>query len=185
MRFLTARSELGYEERLQLMTGGVMRLWLTALLPFVGLLADGPMFDSGPRSQGSLHGAWRVIGMSLTSGDQITTSTSPGLVLFTEKHYSLMYVEGSQPRKLFADPTRPTDTEKIGAYDTFVGHSGIYTITDSVIAMLPDIAKAPHMMIGEMRNTFFRFAYHITGDTLRLTRWNPRGAFTMLLVRAE
>lgn len=164
-----------------------MRLWLTAFLPFVGVLADGPISASGARSQGSLRGAWRVIRMSLTAAGQTTTNNSPqpGLVLFTGKHYSLMYVEGSQPRKLFADATSPTDDEKIEAYDTFVGHSGTYTITDSVIAMLPDLAKAPHMMTGEMRSTFFRFAHHISGDTLRLTRWNPRGAFTMILVRAE
>jgi len=164
-----------------------MWLWLTTVLPFVVFLADGPKYASGPESQGSLRGAWKIVRMSLTNGDQTTTNSSPqpGLVLFTESHYSLTYVEGNQVRKMFADPLRPTDAEKVEAYNTFVAHSGTYTVSDSVIAMQPDIAKAPHLMAGELRNTFFRFAHQFTGDTLRLTRWTPRGAFTMMLVRAE
>jgi hypothetical protein len=125
--------------------------------------------------------------MSLAGVGRTTTNNSPqpGLVLFTGRHYSLMYVEGTQPRKLFADPQRITDAEKIDAFDTFVGHTGTYRIADSVIAMQAVIAKLPNLVQSDLGDSFMRFAHQITGDTLRLTRWNPRGTFTMTLVRAN
>ena len=113
--------------------------------------------------------------MSLAGGGRSTTNNSPqpGLVLFTDRHYSLMYVEGGQTRRLFADPQRVTGAEKVEAFDTFVGHSGTYSITDSVITMQVVISKSPNLMSGDLANTFMRFAHQTTGDTLRLTRWNP------------
>jgi hypothetical protein len=125
--------------------------------------------------------------MSLAGGGRSTRNDSPqpGLVLFTDRHYSLMYVEGNQPRKLFANLQQVTEAEKVEAFDTFVGHSGTYSIADSVIAMQVIISKLPNLMVGDVGNSFMRFAHQMTGDTLRLTRWNPRGSFTMILVRAR
>jgi hypothetical protein len=164
-----------------------MRLWLPTLVPLAMLLADSPDWTAQLPWQGSLRGAWKVITMSLSSSDRTTTTDSPqpALVLFTDKHYSIMYVEGDQPRKAFADPLRPTDAEKLEAYDTFVGHSGSYTVTDSLISMQVVISKSPNLMGSDLGRTFMRFAHEFKGDTLRLTRWSPRGAFTMILVRAE
>lgn len=51
-----------------------------------------------------------------------------GLVLFTDRHYSLMYVEGPAARAGYADARRPTDAEKIAAFDSFVGHTGWYAV---------------------------------------------------------
>ncbi len=138
-------------------------------------------------SEGSIRGAWSVISTSLTGADRTSTNDSPqpGLVLFTERHYSVMFVEGIEPRKPFADAQRATDAEKITAYDTFTGHTGTYSIVDSVVAMRVVVAKLPNLMTGELSTTFMRFAHRISGDTLRMTRCTPRGAFTMLLVRAK
>lgn len=160
---------------------------LHILVPFTVLLGVAPGRAAGPRPLESLHGAWRVIQKSLTSQDSTATDSSPqpGLVLFTERHYSLMYVEGNKPRTQFTDPARPTDAEKVEAYDTFVGHSGAYTVSDSMVAMQVVVSKAPYLMGTDLRSSFARFAYHIAKDTLRLTRRGPRGNFTMILVRVE
>jgi hypothetical protein len=134
-----------------------------------------------------LQGAWKIVRMSLTAGEQPSFSqyTQPGLVLFTARHYSLMYVEGNEPRQMFRDPFRPTDAEKVDAFDTFVGHSGTYSLEDSIVVMQVEIAKVPNLAGPELRSTFARFAYQIAGDTLRLTRRTPRGAFTMQLIRVQ
>jgi hypothetical protein len=133
-----------------------------------------------------LRGAWTLTQSSLAGRDTTITNGSPqpGLVLFTERHYSLMYVEGSQPRVPFADPVRPTDAEKLTAFDTFVGHSGTYTVVDSTVQMHVIVAKHPSMMGTDMRTSFARFVYRIVGDTLWLTRRSGAGTFTMRLVRA-
>lgn len=164
-----------------------MRLWLLTLLALVPGLGDHRGPGATPPSQGSFRGAWRVVSMSLTGDDRTTTNDSPqpGLVLFTERHYSIMYVEGGEPRKPFTDPLGPTDAEKLDAYNTFVGHAGSYTVSDSVIAMQVLISKSPSLMGSELGRTFMRFAHQVTNDTLRLTRRSPRGAFTMLLVRTD
>ena len=164
-----------------------MRLWLPILLPLAAVLADDPGAAAIPPPQRSLVGAWKVASMSLSIGERTTTNDSPqpGLVLFTGKHYSIMYVEGAQPRKPFTEPLRPTDPEKLEAYDTFVGHSGTYTVSDSLIAMEVVISKSPDFMGSELGRTFMRFAHQFSNDTLRLTRRSPRGAFTMTLVRAD
>jgi hypothetical protein len=135
----------------------------------------------------SLPGAWRIVRTSLTAGEQpsFRDYTQPGILLFTARHYSLMYVEGNEPRKSFRDPARPSDAEKVDAFDAFVAHAGTYLLEDSIVAMNIDIAKSPNLMGPQLRTTFARFAYQITGDTLRLTRRTPRGAFALQLVRAE
>ena len=163
-----------------------MRLWYAAL-PFGILVTASPRHEPGPTEQVSVRGAWQVLTMSLTTGEQTTRNVSPqpGLVLFTERHYSLMYVEGAAARKMFSDPARPTDAEKLDAYETFVGHSGTYAVADSIIAMSVVVAKLPNLTGPELRNTFARFAYERRGDTLRLTRRSPRAVFTMLLLRVE
>ena len=56
---------------------------------------------------------------------------------------------------------------------------------DSVIAMEIEIAKSPNLMGPELRSTFARFEYQVTGDTMLLTRRNPRGVFSMQLMRAK
>lgn len=164
-----------------------MRLFPLLFVPFAVFLADQPSGPPVSRAAEPLHGAWRVIQSSLTTGETKTTNASPqpGLVLFTDRHYSLMYVEGQLPRKPFTDPIRPTDAEKLEAYETFVGHSGTYSVSDSLIAMEVVISKWPNLMGTELRTSFARFAYRIGGDTLRLTRRSPRAVFTMTLLRVE
>ena len=164
-----------------------MRLSLVTLLFLMAVTPARSQTAGALPSQGSLRGAWNVISMSLsgTGGTTTNDSPQPGLVLFTERHYSVMYVEGSAPRKPFADAQRATDAEKIVAFDTFAGHTGTYAVADSMIAMQVIVAKLPNLMTGELSTTFMRFAHRVTGDTLRMTRRTPRGAFTMLLVRAR
>ena len=134
-----------------------------------------------------LQGAWRIVRTSLTTGEQpsFRDYTQPGLILFAARHYSVMYVEGNESRKMFRDPAHPTDAEQLDAFDTFVGHAGTYVLEDSIVAMQIEISKSPNLMGSELRATFARFAYQITSDTLRLTRRAPRGTFTMQLVRAD
>ena len=156
------------------------------LLPVAALLT-GAMLAIRPLQATPIRGAWRIVRTSLAAGAQpdFRDYTQAGLILFTARHYSLMYVEGNDARKEFANPALPTEAEKLAAFDSFVGHSGTYVIEDSIVAMNVEVAKVPNMTGPAFRSTFARFVYQIRGDTLFLTRRTPRGAFTMQLIRAE
>ena len=164
-----------------------MRLGNVFQLSIATLIAAAIAVNVHTPQSASLHGAWRMVRTSLTAGEQPSFHeyTQPGLILFTARHYSLMYVEGNESRRMFRDPARPTDAEKLDAFDTFVGHSGSYSLEDSIVAMHIEIAKLPNLMGPELRTTFARFAYQITSDTLRLTRRTTRGTFAMQLVRVD
>lgn len=134
-----------------------------------------------------IHGAWRLIWSSLTSPDSATTNPAPkpGLLLFTDGHYSMMYVEGGKDRQPFKDPRRPTDAERLAAFDSFTAMTGTYTLVDTVIAMNIIVSKMPNLMGTELRSTFGRFAYRLVGDTLWMTRRTGPATFTMKLLRVE
>ena len=66
-----------------------------------------------------LKGAWKIVEqLGRTPGGEWTVGATPSLSLyiFTDKHYSYMFVPGLAPRRLFAgDPNQPTDAEKVAA----------------------------------------------------------------------
>ena len=162
---------------------------LASRIHLSGVMLLGAAVALGARQPQSttLRGAWRIVATSLTAGETpaYRSYSQPGLLILTARHYSLMYVEGNESRRMFRDPARPSDAEKVDAFDTFAGHSGTYVVEDSIVAMDIAIAKSPNLMGPELRTTFGRFAFQLSGDTLRLTRRTPRGAFAMQLVRVE
>ena len=150
-------------------------------------LTGGTAVGLHAQSPAQLHGAWKLVEASLVGRDTTITTRAPqpGLVVFTRSHYSLMFVEGSSPRAAFADPARPTEAEKLAAFDSFAGHTGSYSVQDSVVRMNIMIAKIPSLMTGDMRTSFAQFIYRVASDTLWLTRRTPAGSFTMKLLRVE
>jgi len=134
-----------------------------------------------------MRGAWRLAESTQTGRDTtlVNKSPQPGIVIFTDRHYSFMLTEGSEPRAPFADPARPTDVEKLRAFDTFSAHSGSYTVQDSTVQMTIVVAKNPSMMGPELRSSFARLVYRIVGDTLWLTRQSPVGFARMTFLRVE
>ena len=118
---------------------------------------------AGQSRQGPLEGAWEA------AGDQ------PGLVLFTEGHYSFMFVWRS--RELFADAANPTDAESLAAWGGIITNSGTYEVSGSVVRLRIMVAKHPNAMAEGGLSTF---EYSIQGDTLRM---NPGRGPEWTLVR--
>jgi hypothetical protein len=64
-----------------------------------------------------------------------------------------MYVPGADPRRRFnGDPNRPTDAEKVAAYDSFVAGSGTYALTGSTLTLQALVHKNPNEMGWEPLN---------------------------------
>ena len=120
-----------------------------------------------PRSP--LEGVWKVLEVSSrVPGADWIVATPPylSLYIFTPKYYSYMFAPGSGPRRLFAgDPNRPSDVEKIGAYDSIVAGSGSYILDGTTLTMTAILHKNPNEMTGEA----LRYVVEIESNRLRMT----------------
>ena len=125
----------------------------------------------------SLEGAWRVSEVVVTGADASTNKApQPGLYLFTKKHYSVLSVSGTEPRKPFPaakDPAKLTDAEKIArfeSWDGFTANSGTYEVKGSTLTTTPIVAKNPSVM-GRAQTREFKLA----GSTLTLISKSAAG----------
>jgi hypothetical protein len=87
-----------------------------------------------------------------------------------DRHYSYMYVPGANPRKRIAgDPNRPTDAEKVEAYNSFVAASGTYSLSGRTLTLIALVHKNPNEMDGKP----LTYAAEFAGSTPRMTIADP------------
>ena len=127
----------------------------------------------GAQSRSPLEGVWKVLEVSSrVPGADWTVATPPSLsvYIFTAEHYSYMFTPGVGPRRPFAgDPNRPSDAEKVAAYDSIVAGSGTYILEGTTLRMTAILHKNPNEMTGEP----LRYSVEIEGNRLRMTIANP------------
>jgi hypothetical protein len=120
-----------------------------------------------------VRGVWKVTELaSRTPGAQWEVRATPHLsqFIFTDKHYSYMYVPGADPRKLFAgDPNRPTDAEKVEAYNSVVAATGTYSLSGDSLTMTALVHKNPNEMAGKP----LTYTVEIDVNTVRMVIANP------------
>ena len=125
------------------------------------------------QSRSPLAGVWKVLEVSSrVPGAEWTVATPPYLsvYIFTPKHYSYMFTPGVGPRRLFAgDPNRPSDAEKVAAYDSIVASSGTYILKGTTLIMTSILHKNPNEMTGEP----LTYSVEIESNRLRMTVANP------------
>jgi hypothetical protein len=125
------------------------------------------------RFRSPLEGVWKVLEVSSrVPGADWTVATPPYLsvYIFTPRHYSYMFAPGVGPRRLFAgDPNRPSDAEKVAAYDSIVASSGTYVLEGSILTMTAIIHKNPNEMTGEP----LRYSVEVESNRMTMTIANP------------
>ncbi|MCJ7754904.1 MAG: lipocalin-like domain-containing protein [Thermoanaerobaculales bacterium] len=143
------------------------------LLAFLSLTTVAWRSASSPESGDELKGAWIATGWKY-AGVEVATPQR-GLLVFTDDHYSIMFVDSSDPRPQYTGDNM-TDAEIQTAYKTFVANSGRYAASGDVLTTKAYVAKDPNYMAGwedgcvngpcknEVAMTF-----KITGDDLQLT----------------
>jgi hypothetical protein len=117
-----------------------------------------------------IRGVWTVteLAWSTPSGEWEIRTPSLSQYIFTEEHYSYMYAPGT--RKLFAgDPNRPTDAEKVEAYNSFVAATGTYTLAGQTLTLRALVTKNPNEMVGKP----LTYTIESIGKTLRMVIANP------------
>lgn len=117
------------------------------------------------RDPAGVAGVWQIKEIVSKDGSgPATQKPLPSLVIFTPRHYSMVWALGTESRRAFAERWNPTDAEKIERYNSFVVNSGTYEITDSTLTAHPIVARVPEFMGGTLV-----CEYRVEEDTLWLT----------------
>lgn len=141
------------------------------------------------KDQPDLRGVWKVTeSASRAPGAQWEARATPHVsqFIFTDKHYSYMYVLGPGPRKPFAgDPNKPTDAERVEAYNSFVAATGTYSLSGPTLTMTALVHKNPNEMAGNP----LTYSAALENGTIRMVIANPPflpgSEWRMVLTRVE
>jgi hypothetical protein len=132
-------------------------------------------------------GAWRLTEMKRSGTNAETLKNPQGLLIFTGKHWSRMYVDSDQPRPQIRDLNKAAAAEIIASWASFVAASGTYEVSGNTLTTRALIAKNPN--VAEPGN-FWVYTFKIEGNTLTMTDTrNDAGAIasprTFTFVRLE
>lgn len=169
---------------------GFLLLFLFAVAASHGCRAPATNISSAqaPTSSDSrLWGVWRATLVTISGADTSSTNSvpPPSLFILTRHHYSQVYESADTARAPFAGP-RPTDHEKIAAFDSFVANSGTYRVSGNVLVLQPIVAKRPRPSNGYWT---IPHQFTIRGDTMFTVDRGPSGSgpfeFRVKWVRIE
>lgn len=143
------------------------------------LLGGALLLPRDVSAQISVEGAWTVSEWTI---DGKTAPAQPGMFIFTSTHYSIFYVNQTEPRATPAQtgPGSMTDAEVVTAYNEFTANAGRYVINGNTITTRAFVAKNPTYMAGWPDNAV-EMKVERSGDTLTLTMRN--GAVAKLVRR--
>jgi hypothetical protein len=96
-----------------------------------------------PNTSSVLQGAWVVTSWEWEG--EMVPEPQPGLIVFTSTHYSMMFVNGAEPRDRYPGD-EITDAEMVGAYRTFTANSGRYEVNGNEFTTRAYVAKDPNYM---------------------------------------
>ncbi|UCF65120.1 MAG: lipocalin-like domain-containing protein [bacterium] len=112
----------------------------------------------------SLEGVWEIKGISTVNGSiSLPNRPIPSIFIFTQRHYSMVWVLSDNPDPFFSERWNPTDKEKIERYNSLVVNSGTYKLLGSHLTAFPVVARVPEFMGGRLV-----CEYKVEEDTLRL-----------------
>jgi hypothetical protein len=145
------------------------------------------MIIQSASAQGKLEGVWKITEVTLTGPNARTiTNPAPSLIVFTKKHYSMIYVTADKPRAAVPQQNA-TDAQKVAAWTQFAAEAGTYEVKGTVLTIHPIVSKNPATMeAGKFLTSDFKFE----GRTLTLAnKVNQSGPlpnpYTFKLVRVE
>ena len=143
----------------------------------IALISGASLAPKALVAQGSseIQGAW----IFADEGEQ------RGLFVFTDSHYSMMFVRGDSGRATYPTDRSMSDAETLVAYRSITANSGRYSITGDQLTVEAYMANDPNYMAGWPENAW-NFTVEISGDTMT---WKPAGMLgvgeTVVLRRVE
>jgi hypothetical protein len=113
-----------------------------------------------------LTGAWRLTEIARTGSKAETLKNPQGLLVFTSKYWSRMYIDSDQPRTQIRDLEKATAAEIIATWGPFVAASGTYETAGNSLTMRALIAKNPNVMAP---GNVSAYTFKIEGNTLTMS----------------
>lgn len=122
-----------------------------------------------PQSNNPLVGSWQLQSVKWVSESRTAQieHAQPGLFMFDEGHYSLMWSPKQTPRTPFENLSKPTDEEVLKGFRSIVFNAGTYQTSGSKLNATAMVAKVPGFEGGQQHYTF-RFE----NDQLILTMYD-------------
>jgi hypothetical protein len=164
-------------------------MWKTLLIVTAAVFSI-TMLSQTKTATFPIQGVWRVTEVTTTGPNGSTNrSPQPGLIIFTGRHYSMMYVTGAATRADIApDAVAKATADQLRAmWGPFTANSGTYEVTGSTVTYRQTVAKMPYVMAS---GNFSTSAFKLDGNTLTLTPTGGRAGpvvnpITTKLTRVE
>jgi hypothetical protein len=119
---------------------------LLRLLVLFAVMLVGPI--SGVLAQDSVEGVWQVSRIERDSNVEPNINPQPGIVIFTEKHYSMVITARGSGMQSYNKRWAPTDVEKLKRSSELMVNSGTYELDGSQLTAHPIAAKDPDLIGG-------------------------------------
>ncbi len=130
----------------------------TAAFALLGTLASA---GSIAAQESSVVGAW------ITTSWEGQDEFQPGLLIFTETNYSIMFVIPGMVREEWTGETM-TDADMVAAYNTLVANSGRYTRDGNEITTEAYVTLNPNYM-ADWGENHVTYTFRIEGDILHFS----------------
>ena len=106
-----------------------------------------------------VEGVWTRVEVSVVTDDGVGTNTKlqPSLYIFTREFFSVMYIDGPEPRPERGPRAKSdlTAAEKAAEYDPFVSYSGSYEFDEESLTLRPRVSLNPSFMGRGVRRDFY------------------------------
>jgi len=127
---------------------------------WLAIVSASLLFGGNALADDALQGGWALTSTKNAEG-VVDEEPLPGIVVFSNTHYSIMYAVGDKPRALIGEVPE-------GDSPTDIANSGRYAVEDGNIVTRAYVAKSPDYMAGWPDNAQ-SYGYSVDGDTLVLT----------------
>ena len=140
-----------------------MRWCALLLVPIVLATGCQQYTTDVPETGSPVAGSWVMKEIAVVSerGENHYPDPAPGLFMFDESHYSMVWMPLTEIPADFEEIWKPTEEEKAAAFSSIVVNSGTYTYTDTTLTTIPSVAKTPEFIGG-----YATYTYRVAGDTL-------------------
>ncbi len=115
-------------------------------LVLTAVMLVGPI--SGVLAEDSIEGVWQVSRIDRDSEAEPNLNPQPGIVIFTEMHYSMFITRIGSGMRSYSKRWGPTDEEKLNRSGELMVNSGTYELDGSQLTAYPIAAKDPDLIGG-------------------------------------
>jgi hypothetical protein len=141
----------------------------SVLIVLIGVaLVGGRIAQVSAQSDGSaLDGAWSIQQITNAKPVDNTMKKPVGLIVFSGKHYSMVYADAARPDFGQGGVAAATADQLRAIWGPVTANSGTFTVTGNTVRLVRVAAKQPN---GMSSGNFLEFTFTRNGDSLSLTQ---------------